>query len=369
MCFSKKLLCLLWVGGGMFLSVGVAHAQSVLYVDGDASAGGDGTSWTTAFNDRSAGCALHTGGSQLPGVGRGGRGGHRPFGAEPPAPDQDGDTNGSEGPCLTTAYIRVLQVGDSWIYDELREGLVNGEVMSVNLTYTITVSPDMVVDLAGNTARVLATTEHFVGEDGTETTFTGGEYFSQDPDGTLYKHGEFNETPFERFIQVPPEGKVREIASPVAVGDTTEWDIVYDDGTTLIGGIEVVGIESVTVPAGHFVAAKFRLSFTATTETTTNVGDVTAWVVPELGLWVKTVADSTFRIEGDETQQVQHQVRELSATNVPGIETCPDEDGDRLVTICHRPPGNPDNARTITVGINASAAHLALHGDCCGPCP
>ena len=35
----------------MFLSAGVAHAQSVLYVDDDASVGGDGTSWATAFND------------------------------------------------------------------------------------------------------------------------------------------------------------------------------------------------------------------------------------------------------------------------------------------------------------------------------
>ena len=37
------------------------------------------------------------------------------------------------------------------------------------------------------------------------------------------------------------------------------------------------------------------------------------------------------------------------------------------MTICHIPPGNPDNAHTITVGVNAVPAHLA-HGDHCGPC-
>ena len=38
------------------------------------------------------------------------------------------------------------------------------------------------------------------------------------------------------------------------------------------------------------------------------------------------------------------------------------------VTICHRPPGNPENTQTITVGAPALPAHLA-HGDTLGPCP
>ncbi len=46
---------------------------------------------------------------------------------------------------------------------------------------------------------------------------------------------------------------------------------------------------------------------------------------------------------------------------------CADDDGDGRVTICHIPPGNPDNAHTITVSIKAVPAHLA-HGDTCGPC-
>jgi len=38
------------------------------------------------------------------------------------------------------------------------------------------------------------------------------------------------------------------------------------------------------------------------------------------------------------------------------------------VTICHIPPGNADMARTLSVGIDALAAHLR-HGDTIGPCP
>jgi hypothetical protein len=42
--------------------------------------------------------------------------------------------------------------------------------------------------------------------------------------------------------------------------------------------------------------------------------------------------------------------------------------GGAKVTLCHIPPGNPDNAHTITVGSPAVPAHLA-HGDTLGPCP
>ena len=65
----------------------------------------------------------------------------------------------------------------------------------------------------------------------------------------------------------------------------------------------------------------------------------------------------------------------LAILAVQAAITCPpdetiisgDPDGDGRVTICHIPPGNPDNARTITVSVNAVPVHLA-HGDYCGPC-
>ncbi|MCZ6654420.1 MAG: hypothetical protein O7D91_15505 [Planctomycetota bacterium] len=48
-------------------------------------------------------------------------------------------------------------------------------------------------------------------------------------------------------------------------------------------------------------------------------------------------------------------------------DPCADDDGDGRVTICHIPPGNPGNARTILVSMRALPTHLA-HGDFCGPC-
>lgn len=41
--------------------------------------------------------------------------------------------------------------------------------------------------------------------------------------------------------------------------------------------------------------------------------------------------------------------------------------GQAKVDVCHIPPGNPDNARTLTISENALAAHLD-HGDHVGPC-
>ena len=39
-----------------------------------------------------------------------------------------------------------------------------------------------------------------------------------------------------------------------------------------------------------------------------------------------------------------------------------------FITLCHYPPGNPDNGHTITVGLGAKDAHMG-HGDTIGACP
>ena len=42
-------------------------------------------------------------------------------------------------------------------------------------------------------------------------------------------------------------------------------------------------------------------------------------------------------------------------------------DSSSTTTICHMPPGNPDNARTLVVGTSSLTAHLD-HGDERGSC-
>jgi len=52
---------------------------------------------------------------------------------------------------------------------------------------------------------------------------------------------------------------------------------------------------------------------------------------------------------------------------VAGTFKCPCRAGDE-VEICHIPPGNPDNAHTISVSEKAAAKHIENHGDTLGPC-
>jgi hypothetical protein len=47
---------------------------------------------------------------------------------------------------------------------------------------------------------------------------------------------------------------------------------------------------------------------------------------------------------------------------------CPNWCQGGKTTICHVPPGNPDNAHTITIGNSAVEAHFRNHDDYCGPC-
>jgi len=42
--------------------------------------------------------------------------------------------------------------------------------------------------------------------------------------------------------------------------------------------------------------------------------------------------------------------------------------GNEKITICHCPPGNPNNCHSITISIDAWAAHLAHPNDYMGPC-
>ena len=60
------------------------------------------------------------------------------------------------------------------------------------------------------------------------------------------------------------------------------------------------------------------------------------------------------RVQGDEESGVEDVVANV-------------EDAEAAVTLCHVPPGNPDNAHTVDVGAPSVPAHLA-HGDTEGAC-
>lgn len=57
----------------------------------------------------------------------------------------------------------------------------------------------------------------------------------------------------------------------------------------------------------------------------------------------------------------------MAVTGLAAADGPCEEGPNGKVTICHVPPGNPDNAHTISVSPHAVDAHLG-HGDYCGPC-
>lgn len=59
---------------------------------------------------------------------------------------------------------------------------------------------------------------------------------------------------------------------------------------------------------------------------------------------------------------------DLSVMNVPVSKSTGVLDGESKITICHVPPGNPANAKTLSVGASAWPAHEG-HGDTMGVCP
>jgi hypothetical protein len=89
---------------------------------------------------------------------------------------------------------------------------------------------------------------------------------------------------------------------------------------------------------------------------------------------VAAAADpSTSRDERNQIKDVLERINE-SENVATDCDTLPDDDDDGepppvgKVTICHVPPGNPANAKTITVDGSAWPAHQA-HGDTMGACP
>ena len=55
-------------------------------------------------------------------------------------------------------------------------------------------------------------------------------------------------------------------------------------------------------------------------------------------------------------------------TMLAAVASAPVHSAQDKVTICHFPPGNPENAHTIVVAAAAVPAHLELHGDFVGEC-
>lgn len=115
---------------------------------------------------------------------------------------------------------------------------------------------------------------------------------------------------------------------------------------------------ALVVPLGVAVAQTNESNTTNTTNGTNETNDTFTNESTN-----DTFENETFPEDTNDTNETNatNETNDTNETNETENET------EEQVTLCHRPPGNPENAQTITVGESAKDAHLA-HGDTEGPC-
>lgn len=217
--------------------------------------------------------------------------------------------------------IRIVAPGDFWSYRSERAISVNGQRFQLDGTLNMRVEPQIVSDPSRNLVRVVSGSGDFTNRTTGESISSVAQlYQSQDPTGGMYLHGEVDDTvqpSVTRWIVVPESGRALQTASPLKIGATLETNFLeFDDGTTgTVGGV-VVGVESVTVPAGTFATFRFEGSSTRVTGSKTVTAVSTAWWVPVLGAAVKLDNLTTIRDETQGTFTSIQETAELVRTTV-----------------------------------------------------
>jgi hypothetical protein len=149
---------------------------------------------------------------------------------------------------------------------------------------------------------------------------------------------------------------------PMAAAQTTEsagciaTDALFDSGLGpyTFGPYSYLAGERITFTFAGVATSSFALAINGT--------DTGATIVPPTTYEYNVPADGSYTFVVTVTNgTVGNSVSAdcLAADEVPTFAPG---------TICHIPPGNPNAAHTITVGLPAVEAHLA-HGDTEGPCP
>jgi len=148
------------------------------------------------------------------------------------------------------------------------------------------------------------------------TAGTDYTYFSQDASGNYYLHGDGDENG-DNWITSPAAGFVKEIASPVSIGDTDSVTVTYADGDTETVFYVVAGKEYVSTGIANYESYKVNVTITANHAAgrfTKTVAVETAWIVPGLG-----IVKQEFNVEyyvGNTITETFNYTSTLTATNV-----------------------------------------------------
>lgn len=70
--------------------------------------------------------------------------------------------------------------------------------------------------------------------------------------------------------------------------------------------------------------------------------------------------------DGDDHEHIDDAALSISGSDADVAAAC--AQFPKKQAVCHIPPGNPANAHTICISVNAVDKHLSLHGDYLGAC-
>lgn len=146
-----------------------------------------------------------------------------------------------------------------------------------------------------------------------------------------------------------------------APGQNVTFEVtIENDGELDAGSFEVRFLVD-----GEQIGENVTIDGLAAGDTATATSD--NWTATEGDHAVEAIVDADEQVdEHDETDNTATTTVTVQADDGEGHEG-EDQEAAQM-TICHRPPGNPDNAHTITIGEPAWEAHEG-HGDSKGECP
>ena len=150
-------------------------------------------------------------------------------------------------------------------------------------------------------------------------------------------------------------------SSDTTVGDTTSRDTTVGDTASLdTSVVDTTGDESTTVDSSTVDSVASDPLDEDTVRADTSVIDTAA----EDTAVVDSAGEDTTSDDG----MVGDSAAEECIDPIAREEIDPRDKGGRKITICHVPPGEPENAHTIRVSIHALPAHMGHHEDYLGSC-
>jgi hypothetical protein len=217
---------------------------------------------------------------------------------------------------LKTSSLRISQPNDSLTYSVSGTWNQSGSNYSVTGTYSDIITTTTITSPVSNTQCKIDATSLNITVNNVPVSANSFNYFTQDGSGNQYTYGE-GDGSTNKWITSPIAGYVKEIISPMAVGDSLSYNVTYDNGDTESSSYVVTAKEYVSTAIANYESYKVNVTQTtnyASGTTTKEVQNINAWVVPGLGIVKENI--NIIDYAGSTITDIVNLTTTLSATNI-----------------------------------------------------